>query len=133
MHETESNEKLRIDKWLWVARFYKTRSLAVDAIESGKVTLGGVNIKPAKTVGIGDLLLIRFGPYHHEIEVLALSNKRGPAPVAQTLYRETATSLARCAAQAAEIKAQDVSFRFKGRPTKKDRREIAKFRSHERG
>ncbi|MEW5903937.1 MAG: RNA-binding S4 domain-containing protein [Pseudomonadota bacterium] len=122
----ETNGKMRVDKWLWAARFFKTRSIAVDAVESGKVTMDGARIKPAKTVGIGDLLVIRLGPYQHEVEVLGLSNKRGPAPVAQQLYRETEQSKTKRAIQAEQHKLLPQSD-LKGRPTKRDRREIARF------
>jgi ribosome-associated heat shock protein Hsp15 len=123
---SEDHETLRIDKWLWAARFFKTRSLAVDAVESGKVTMDEARIKPAKAIGVGDMLVIRLGQYHFEIEVLGLSNKRGPAPIAQKLYRESAASKARRAEIAANLKALPQPT-FKGRPTKRDRREIERF------
>ena len=88
-HMNEDNGKLRIDKWLWAARFYKTRSLAADAVESGKAKVNEVIAKPAKTVGPGDMLELRLGRFVFDIEVLAISNKRGGAPDAQKLYRET--------------------------------------------
>ncbi|MBU1423987.1 MAG: RNA-binding S4 domain-containing protein [Gammaproteobacteria bacterium] len=125
---SEDNDKLRIDKWLWAARFFKTRSLAVDAVESGKVTMNEVRIKPAKAIGVGDHLDIRLGQYHFEIEVLALSNRRGPAPEAQKLYRESDASKARRAEIAANLKALPQPA-FKGRPTKRDRRDIERFES----
>ncbi len=127
----DDNEKIRIDKWLWAARFYKTRSLAVDAIERGKVLLNQVAVKPAKTVGCGDKLDLRLGPYHHLIEVLAISNKRGPAPEAQKLYHETDASREQRALLAAQLKADEPHFTFKGRPSKRDRRLIAKFKQGE--
>ena len=123
---TEDNDKLRIDKWLWAARFFKTRSLAVDAVESGKVTMNGARIKPAKAIGVGDHLDIRIGQYHFEIEVVGLSNRRGPAPQAQKLYRESDQSRARRAEIAANLKALPQPS-FKGRPTKRDRREIERY------
>lgn len=123
---SESADKLRIDKWLWAARFFKTRSIAADAVESGKVTMDGARIKPAKAVGVGDMLVIRMGPYQHEVEVLELSGKRGPAPVAQKLYRETEQSKQRRAIQSEQNKLLPQS-ELKGRPTKRDRREIARF------
>jgi ribosome-associated heat shock protein Hsp15 len=123
---TDSSDKLRIDKWLWAARFYKTRSLSADAVESGKVTMNEARIKPAKTIGAGDRLDIRFGQIHMDVEVLALSNKRGGAPEAQKLYRETDESKARRAVIAEQNKALPLPT-FKGRPTKRDRREIEKF------
>lgn len=122
------SSNLRIDKWLWAARFFKTRSLAIDAIECGKVLLNEVRVKPAKTVAPGDLLAIRLGPYLFEVEVLALSDKRGPAPQAQKLYRETEAGRLKREALAAEIKAQPKPSDLKGRPTKRDRREIERFK-----
>lgn len=120
----ELNTKLRIDKWLWAARFFKTRSLAADAVEIGKVLCNDVRVKPAKALSVGNMLSIRLGKFEFVIEVLALSNKRGPAPQAQKLYRETAESMQKRAALAIELKAQPEQFASKGRPTKRDRREI---------
>lgn len=124
----ESPGKLRIDKWLWAARFFKTRSLAVDAVDSGKVLVNGQRAKPAKAVGAGDLLEIRVGKYRYEVEVLGISNKRGGAPEAQKLYRETEDSRAQREAIAAELRAQPQP-QWKGRPTKRDRRKIENFKS----
>ena len=123
---SEPADKLRIDKWLWAARFFKTRSIAADAIESGKVTMDGARVKQAKTVGVGDHIVILLGPYQHEVEVLGLSGKRGPAPVAQKLYRETNASKQRRAVQAEQNKLLPQSD-LKGRPTKRDRREIERM------
>src|SRR6476646_7335187 len=81
--------RVRLDKWLWAARFYKTRSLAADAVEKGKVEVNGERAKRAKQLQIGDSLRIRLGPYHHIVTVRALSEIRGPASVAATLYEET--------------------------------------------
>ena len=122
------NSKLRIDKWLWAARFYKTRALAVDAIECGKVLHNEVRVKPAKTIILGDMLSIRLGPYLFEVEVLALSDKRGPAPQAQKLYCETEAGRLKREALAADIKSQPKPSDLKGRPTKRDRREIERFK-----
>ncbi|MBI5006973.1 MAG: RNA-binding S4 domain-containing protein [Nitrosomonadales bacterium] len=122
----EDTDKLRIDKWLWAARFYKTRSLSAEAVEGGKVTMHGARLKPAKAVGIGDVLEIRVGKFHYEVEVLGLSNKRGGAPDAQKLYRETEASKAKREEIAAQLRAQPQPT-FKGRPTKRDRREIERF------
>ncbi len=115
--------KLRIDKWLWAARFFKTRSLAADAVESGKVLVNGARAKPAKAVAAGDMLEIRAGKFRFEVEVLALSSRRGGAPEAQKLYRETDDSRAQREALAAQIRAEPQPV-FKGRPTKRDRRKI---------
>jgi ribosome-associated heat shock protein Hsp15 len=127
----DTTNKLRIDKWLWAARFYKTRSLAVHAIENGRVLMDGVRVKPAKTVAAGDMLVLQFGQVRFDVEVLALSDKRGPAPVAQKLYRETDESMARRALIAEQHRLQPEVASFKYRPTKKDRREIEKFRRGE--
>lgn len=124
-HDTE---KCRIDKWLWAARFFKMRSLATDAVENGRVQLNEVRIKPAKAVAVGDRLSIQIGRYQFVVEVLALSSKRGSAPEAQKLYRETDESRQVREAIAAQLKAQPQPFYFKGRPTKRDRREIERFK-----
>ena len=129
---SDEHDKLRIDKWLWAARFFKTRSLAVEAVESGKVTMNDVRLKPAKAIGVGDHLVIRLGQYNFEIEILGLSNRRGPAPEAQKLYRESDASKARRAEIAANLKALPQPT-FKGRPTKRDRRDIERFESGPRG
>lgn len=129
MTSKPEQEKLRLDKWLWAARFFRTRALAAEAVETGKVQINGARVKPAKLLAAGDTLAIRLGPYQHEVEVLALSNRRGPAAEAQRLYQETEESRARCAALALELKAHAQSADTKGRPTKKDRREIAQFKS----
>ncbi|OGT01124.1 MAG: RNA-binding protein [Gallionellales bacterium RIFCSPLOWO2_12_FULL_59_22] len=127
MNTSDDTEKHRIDKWLWAARFFKTRSLASDAVESGKVLVNDARVKPAKAVTLGDRLDIRIGQVQFVVDVLALSNKRGPAPEAQKLYRETEESSQRRENIAALLKAQPQPFHFKGRPTKRDRREIERF------
>lgn len=130
MQTDDSVEKFRIDKWLFAARFFKTRSLAAEAIERGRVTLNDQRVKPAKVLAAGDRLTIRIGNYQYDIEVLGLSNKRGAAPVAQQLYRETDESRERRELLAARLKAQPQPFNTKGRPTKRDRREIERFTSN---
>lgn len=127
----DNTDKLRIDKWLWAARFYKTRSLAAEAVDAGKVMLGGGRVKPAKTIAVGDQLDIRLGQARFEVEVLALSGKRGSAPIAQRLYRESDESIARRAVIAAQLKLQPEFFVTRGRPTKRDRREIEKLKHGE--
>lgn len=124
----DNTEKSRIDKWLCAARFYKTRSLAADAVECGKVHINEARVKPAKSVTLGDMLNIHIGQKQFIVEVLALSNRRGPASEAQKLYRETDESRQRREAIAAQLKAQPQPFRFRGRPTKRDRREIERFK-----
>jgi ribosome-associated heat shock protein Hsp15 len=117
---------VRVDKWLWAARFFKTRALAVQAIEAGHVSVNGERAKPAKTLKVGDRLEIRKPPFAHAIEVRGLSDRRGPASEAQALYEESAESRARRASLAAEMKAVHTP-RFRGRPTKKDRRDYERW------
>ncbi len=122
--------KLRIDKWLWAARFFKTRALAIEAIDSGKVLVNEERVKPAKAIDVGNLIAIRLGPYTFVVEVLGLSDKRGPAPQAQKLYRESEESVKKREDLAFERKAQaQIVERGEGRPTKKDRRDIERFKS----
>lgn len=127
MHSNENNEKYRIDKWLFAARFFKTRALAAEAIDRGRVAINDQKIKPAKTVAVGDRVEIRINNYQYTIEVLGLSNKRGSAPQAQQLYRESEESREQRELLAARLKAQPQPFFTKGRPTKRDRREIERF------
>jgi ribosome-associated heat shock protein Hsp15 len=127
----EATGAVRIDKWLWAARFYKTRSLAADAVTSGKVELNGERTKPAKTVKAGDMIRMRSGVFEQVVEVKALSDKRGPATVAQTLYAETADSAAARAKLAERMRYEMPAGTESGRPSKKDRRDIARLR--ERG
>lgn len=119
---------MRVDKWLWAARFYKTRSAAQQAVEGGKVKWNGERVKPAKEVKVGDALAIHIGAYEWAITVAQLSDKRGPATVARTLYQESADSLARRAEQAALRKfAADPSSDRHGRPTKRERRQLERW------
>lgn len=119
----------RMDKWLWAARFFKTRSLAARACELGRVQSHKQAIKPAREVRVGDLLQIRTEGGEFEVEVLLLSDVRGPASVAQTLYRETESSRELRIRLAQERKAA-MSFNPgpRGRPSKRDRRKIIQFR-----
>ncbi|MEX1032142.1 MAG: S4 domain-containing protein [Cellvibrionaceae bacterium] len=122
-------DKVRIDKWLWAARFFKTRNLARQAIDSGKVKSLGQRIKPSREITAGTMLTLRIGWDELEIEVLGLSEQRRGAPQAQLLYRETEESVAKREHRAAERKVlhQLDSFPAK-RPTKKQRRQIHRFR-----
>jgi len=129
MNSEDNTEKFRIDKWLWAARFFKTRTLATAAIDCGKVLVNGVRVKPAKAVTVGDMLDIHIGQIQFIVEILGLSSKRGSAPVAQKLYRETDESRQRREEIAARLKAEPQPFFFKGRPTKRDRREIERLRN----
>ena len=120
---------MRIDKWLWAARFYKTRSLAQQAVEGGKVKLNGERVKPAKEVRAGDQLDLHIGTQDWTVSVLQLSDKRGPASVAQTLYKELTESLQRRAEQTALCKlAVDPAHDRHGRPTKRERRHLDRWR-----
>ena len=122
-------DSVRLDKWLWAARFFKTRSLATDAIAGGKVDVNGDRAKPAKAVKPGDEIRLRVGPYEHILIVRELGERRGPASVAQTLYEETEASRAERERLAAQLKMAPAAFVYeeKGRPTKKDRRDLSRF------
>ena len=123
---------VRIDKWLWAARFFKTRSLAADAVDSGKDKLGGDKVKPARTLRAGDELDIDNGSLRWEVEVLRLSDVRAAAPIARTLYEETAASVARRAAEAERHKLfREPGAELKGRPTKHDRKHFNRFSGSE--
>ena len=121
-------EKVRIDKWLWAARFFKTRSLASKAVAGGHVQLNGGRIKPSRTVQEGDRLQIQRGEEQFTVDILALSSRRGPATVARTLYRETEESVVlREAAREQRRLLKAPPVRPQGRPDKRDRRKIRKF------
>jgi ribosome-associated heat shock protein Hsp15 len=122
---------MRLDKWLWAARFYKTRSLAVEAIASGKVHVNGERAKPAKSIMADDEIFLRKPPYEFAFKVKGLSDRRGPATEARLLYSESAESLAAREKLAAEMREMPPPLR--GRPTKKDRREIERFIAQTRG
>jgi ribosome-associated heat shock protein Hsp15 len=119
---------VRIDKWLWAARFFKTRSLATDAVSGGKIRLNGAPTKPAREVKIGDRLDVFNGDTRWEVVVQALSEKRGPASEARLLYAETAESItAREAEQARRKFEHEPAAEIHGRPTKRDRRQLNRF------
>ena len=122
--------RVRIDKWLWAARFFKTRSLAADAVGAGKVEVNDERVKPAKLIQLGDTITVRLGPYLHVVRVRGLSERRSPASVAATLYEETAESVAARAKLTEQLRMAPAAFVYtdKGRPTKRDRREIDRFR-----
>ena len=122
------SERVRIDKWLWAARFFKTRSLAAKAVDGGKVKLNGEHAKPSKELKPGDELSIRIGEVEWIVPVAALSERRGPAEVARQLYTETEASLQqrRQAIEARRIRVGPVREE-RGRPTKRDRRLIRRF------
>lgn len=130
MTASSAPARVRLDKWLWAARFFKTRALAVEAIDGGKVQVGGDRVKRAKLVQVGDRISIRLGPYEHVVEVRGLSERRGPAPEAVLLYAETAESLKERERVAFQLKAAHVLFvpDTNERPTKRDRRRLEEFR-----
>ena len=119
-------DKLRIDKWLWAARFYKTRSLATDEIDKGRVRINDLEVKPAKEVRIGDTVALRQGPSTRTLVVRGISDKRGGAPAAQLLYEETQTSIKQREHLAEQHRMEPANSLEHGRPTKRDRRDIDK-------
>jgi ribosome-associated heat shock protein Hsp15 len=120
---------VRIDKWLWAARFFKTRAQASKGCDLGRIHSNGIQAKPARDVRVGDMLLIKNEGGEFNVEVLLLSEMRGPAPVAQTLYRETEASKGARLKAAAERKAmQEFAPLAEHRPSKRDRRRIIQFR-----
>jgi ribosome-associated heat shock protein Hsp15 len=126
---SEPPPSMRLDKWLWAARFYKTRALAVDEINLGRVRIGGQPVKPARDVKVGDVLSIRTGAIAREVEVKGLSPQRGPAPQAQLLYAETPASITarEAAAEARRLAPEPAATLSQGRPTKQDRRRLAEW------
>lgn len=123
-------ETMRLDKWLWCARFYKTRSLATQEIAKGRVTVNGQAAKPARDLRCGDTVALRQGPVARTVLVRALSGARGPAPVAQLLYEETPESIAarERAAEQRRLAPEPAAALQEGRPTKRDRRNIDRAR-----
>ena len=115
-------DKIRIDKWLWAARFYKTRSLATDEVGKGRIEVNAQVAKASREVKVGDIISARQGDITRTIQVLAISDQRGPAPVAQALYEESAESLALREKTAIQRRLA----REQGRPTKRNRRELEK-------
>jgi ribosome-associated heat shock protein Hsp15 len=128
-------DKLRIDKWLWAARFYKTRSLAGEEIDKGRVRINDVEAKPAKEVKVGDVVVMRSGPVLRIITVLGISAQRGGAPAAALLYQETAESIAarERAAEQRRLIPEPSAALVHGRPTKRDRRDLDKAKHGKNG
>ena len=120
---------MRVDKWLWAARFYKTRGLSAEALDAGKIEVNGERAKRSRMVQTGDRIRIRSGPYEHIITVLGVSERRGSAPIAQALYREEPESIKAREVMAAHVRAMNANTGYEsGRPTKKDRRDIERVR-----
>jgi ribosome-associated heat shock protein Hsp15 len=134
MAQDEDDGRVRLDKWLWAARFFKTRALAAEAIAGGKVQVNGDRVKRAKPLQIGDEIRMRQGPYEYRVVVRELSDRRGPAAEAARLYEERPESVAAREAMALQLKSVHSMFASdaKGRPTKRDRREIERLRGKER-
>ena len=128
-------EKLRIDKWLWAARFFKTRSLACEEIDKGRVQVNGLAVKPAREVKAGDSIQVRIGVIIRTVTVTGISDKRGPAPAAALLFTETAQSLQlrQQAAEQRRLAPEPALTLAQGRPTKRDRREGEKLRGSDWG
>jgi ribosome-associated heat shock protein Hsp15 len=124
-----ADETVRLDRWLWASRFFKTRPLAVQAIDGGRVQVEGQRVKRAKAVGVGDRIRIRQGPFEWQVVVRGLSERRGPASVAAELYDETPESRAARENLADRLKAAPPPlFSDKGRPSKKDRRALERLK-----
>jgi len=123
-----TSDRVRLDRWLWAARFFKTRALAAAAVAGGKVQVNGTRAKPAKQLQVGDGLRVRVGPYEWLVTVRGLSERRGPPKAAQTLYAEAADGRAARERLAEQHKiAPAPTYQGKGRPTKKERREIERL------
>lgn len=125
--------KVRLDKWLWAARFYKTRAKAKEAIDGGKVHMDGVRAKPSKDIKVGDFVALRQGWDEKVVQILALSEQRRGAPEAALLYEETAESVEKRQMVAEQRKAAGGQIMSNGRPSKKDRRQIHRFREQNPG
>ena len=130
MSETERDPegRVRIDKWLWAARFFKTRSIAAEAIDGGKVEVNGERAKRSKLLQAGDEVRIRIGPYEHVVRVRGISERRGSATIASALYEETPESRRAREALAAQMRALPSLFGQGNRPSKKDRRDLRRLR-----
>lgn len=128
--ETVSGPRVRLDKWLWAARFFKTRSQAGEAVDGGKVDIGGERAKRARAVAVGDVITVRRPPFSQTIIVRGISDVRGPATVAATLWEETPESRQARETLSFQLKnAPTLSFDAGGRPTKRDRRDIQRLKN----
>jgi ribosome-associated heat shock protein Hsp15 len=133
MRDEQEDGRVRLDKWLWAARFYKTRTLAAEAIAGGKVQVNGDRAKRARPLAVGDEIRVRQGPYEHFVVVRALSERRGPASQAAGLYEETAESREAREKLAIQLKTLHAAFvPERGRPTKRDRRDMERLKGKNR-
>lgn len=124
-NQQQNSDSVRADKWLWCARFFKTRAAAAEALRKGKVKINNTRLKPSRTIKPGDNLTIKKGIYTYAITVLSLASYRLPAPQAELLYKEDKSSVNRRQQLAVQLKTNDKAYpRTKGRPTKRERREI---------
>lgn len=121
-------DDVRLDKWLWAARFFKTRAMATEAITGGRVHLNGQRVKPSRKVHVDDELSVTIGQVEKTVIVKGLSEKRGPAKIAQELYQETEESVAKREAHRVMMQSAPQIDRAVGKPNKKDRRELRKFK-----
>ncbi len=129
MSDTEGPDRVRLDKWLWAARFFKTRAIAADAIDAGRIDVNDERAKRSKLVQVGDRIRVRRPPMEQALVVRGVSDQRGPATVAVTLYEESSESVAAREKLAAQLKAMGPpAFRDKGRPSKKERRDIDRWK-----
>lgn len=129
MTDDTHHGRVRLDKWLWAARFFKTRALAADAVDGGRIEVNDERAKRARVVQVGDTIRIRRPPFEQVVVVTAVSDQRGPAAVAAELYRETDDSQRVREALAAQLRAMGPpAFRDKGRPSKKERRDIHRWK-----
>jgi ribosome-associated heat shock protein Hsp15 len=128
MHDQDSDQEIRIDRWLWAARFFKTRSLAAESVAGGKVEVNGGRPKPSRIVRVGDHLSVRRGVYEWTVIVKGVARNRGPASEAQLLYEETEESVRERKAVSARLRLErPPEFNLPGRPSKRDRRAIQRF------
>ena len=129
-HDSQGSGKVRLDKWLWAARFYKTRGLSAEEIDKGRVSVNGAAAKPAREVRVGDRIELRTGPVTRTVDVRALSGVRGPASAAALLYEETAESVAQrlATAERRRLAPEPAESIAQGRPSKRDRRDLDAMR-----
>lgn len=127
-------DRVRLDKWLWAARFFKTRGLATEAVSGGRVHVDGARVKPSRSVSVGQVLEITKGPFEFVVQIEALSSRRGPATVARTLYTETQQSIDKREEMASKLKAERLVSRgeqLAGRPSKRDRRLLQRIKGRD--